>query len=92
MDDDKLHKAITAGDKAQAMLSGGKIEPLAFKEACELLSKELMTAWKTSRSTEDRERIWSSINLLEKIEDTLSIVASNGRVAKSDLENLTRKR
>lgn len=70
------------------MLSGGKLEPLAFKEACELLTKELMTVWKTSRSTEDRERIWSSINLLEKIEDTLSIVASNGRVAKADLDML----
>lgn len=88
MDDDKLHKKIASGRKAQAMISGGPLEPVAFKDAVEMLKTELMKAWSGSKSTEDRERIWISVNLLERVADTLTLVASNGRVAEADLDRI----
>lgn len=74
------------------MLQSGPLEPLAFKDAVEALRSELMKAWATSTSTENRERIWISVNLLERVADTLTLVASNGRVAESDLERLISSR
>ncbi len=58
-------------------------------------SKELDFAEQCAR---DLDAAWHLVDLsamndlLEKIEDTLSIVASNGRVAKGDLDNLIRKK
>lgn len=88
MNEDKLRKQANAGQKAQAMISGGPLEPKTYTEAVEKLRDQLMTAWKTSKSSEDRERIWVSVNLLEKLTDTLGLMASDGRVAQSDLDRL----
>ncbi len=88
MNEDKLRKQAKSGNNAQAMLSGGKLDSVIYTEAVDLLRAELMTMWKASKSSEDRERIWVSVNLLEKVTDTLGIMASNGRMAQADLERL----
>ena len=92
MDEDKLRKAIRAGNAAQSMIEGGPLEPVAFKDAVEIFRKELMDRWAVSKSQDERERIWVSVNMLERVADILNIVAANGRVAKGDLDRLIGKK
>jgi hypothetical protein len=92
LDEDKLQRDISAGDKAEAMLQGGPIEPIAFSQACALLSEELIREWKVSKSIEAREKAWACINLLEKLGDTLTIISNNGKMAKEDLNRLINSR
>lgn len=91
MDEEKLRKSVKAGNAAQAMLSGGKLDPLPFNDAVASLRDELMKRWQSSKTSEERERIWISVNLLEKIPDTLTTIASNGRVAQQDLDRLLKR-
>ena len=91
MDEAKLRKAAKSGDAAQAMISGGPLEPFTFKEATEAVREEIMKRWETSKSSEERERIWITIHVLDKIVDRLGIIASNGNVAKGDLDQLLKK-
>lgn len=88
MDDDKLHKEITMGARAEQMLQGGKVDKLCYNEAVGMLHDELMKRWKASTSAEDRDRIWVATNMLEKLSDTLALMAGNGRMAKQRLEQL----
>lgn len=92
MDEDKLHSAIVAGEKAEAMLAGGHLEPMTFKMACATLGDELMKEWKASKSIEAREKVWACIHLLERIEDRLVAIAGNGAIAKEDLNRIINSR
>ncbi len=92
MDEDNLHKAIVAGGKAEAMIAGGPIEPIAFTQACEILSANLINEWKVSKSVEAREKAWACINLLEKLGDTLTIISNDGKMAREDLNRLINSR
>lgn len=91
MDEDKLHKAIKLGNSAQGMLGGGKIDPLSFNDAIARAREELMDTWKKSKSADERDRIWVTVHLLERIPDFLNTVASNGRVAQGDIERLLKR-
>lgn len=87
MSDDKLQDAIKYGDQAKLLLGH---EP--FTKGMADLRQELMQAWERSNNSEDRDRIWISVNLLGKLQHVLAMTVNNGRIAREDLNSLIKER
>lgn len=87
MSDDRLQDAINYGDQAKLLLGH---EP--FMKGMADLRQELMQAWERSNSSEDRDRIWISVNLLGKLAHVLATTVNNGRIARDDLNLLIKER
>ena len=92
MSDDKIQE--TTQDRAHAAISRGLraaqlLENAAFKEATDILAEQLMDRWRVSTDQTERERIWLSVNLLDQIKSKLAIVASNGKLARKELDEMT---
>lgn len=85
---DKLEKQIQQGQKAKRLLD----EPI-LKEAFEYLFDQYQTEiFKTSYNDhEQRQVLWMAHNLLDKIKGHLVTVMETGKLASSELENLTRQ-
>ncbi len=81
--DDRAQLAITRGIRAAQLL-----ESEAFKDATSALAEQLMDRWRVSTDSNERERIWLSVNLLDQIKGKLAIVANNGKLAKKELDEL----
>lgn len=47
-----------------------------------------MDRWKISTDQIERERIWLSVNLLEQIKAKLQTTATNGKLAKKEIDEL----
>lgn len=89
MSEDKLETAITRGVRAEALL---KNELLA--EAFARLEADYTQAWRltAARDTEARERLWQAVQVVGKARDHLVSVASNGKLAKRELDQLVERR
>ena len=63
--------------RAKALLN----DPL-FKEAFEVLEKDLMGRWVNSGSTESeaRESIWLAMRLLDRVQSHISSIVETGRM------------
>lgn len=83
MSDDKLRDSINAADSAARLLRDG-----AFTNAVEAVRQELVDLWMRSSSAESREKIWQSVNLLEKLVGVIANTEANGAVAKAELKAL----
>ncbi len=67
------------------------IEHPLFTEAFEELQHAYIDAWRTSRhsATEERERLYVALNLLEAVRVHLESVIAGGALARADLEMIT---
>lgn len=83
MSDDKLRDTINSADSAARLLRDE-----AFTNAVEAVRQELVDLWMRSSSAESREKIWQSVNLLEKLVGVIAATHSNGSVAKAELKAL----
>jgi hypothetical protein len=78
---DKLRDSINAADSAARLLRDE-----AFTNAVEAVRQELVDLWMRSSSAESREKIWQSVNLLEKLVGVIANTEANGAVAKAELK------
>ena len=85
---DKTEKQIQQGQRAKQLLD----DPL-LKEAFEYLSDQYKTEiFNTSYNDHDqRQVLWMAYNMLDKIKGHLVSVMETGKLASSELENLTRQ-
>jgi len=85
---DKTEKQIQQGQKAKQLLN----DPL-LKEAFEYLTEQYKTEiFNTSYNDHDqRQVLWMAYNMLDKIKGHLVSVMETGKLASSELENLTRQ-
>jgi CTP:phosphocholine cytidylyltransferase-like protein len=85
---DKTEKQIQQGQRAKQLLN----DPL-LKEAFEYLSDQYKTEiFNTSYNDHDqRQVLWMAYNMLDKIKGHLVSVMETGKLASSELENLTRQ-
>lgn len=81
MMEDRLQARISRGHKAHAELQETR---QAFAE----LEAELMKIWRATRDRDERDRIWHTVNTLEKVQDILVRRATDGRMAESELADL----
>jgi len=84
----KLDKQIQQGQRAKQLLD----DPL-LKEAFEYLSEQYKSEiFNTSYNDHDqRQVLWMAYNMLDKIKGHLVSVMETGKLASSELENLTRQ-
>ncbi len=85
MSDDKLHDAITRGGRAKQLL-GDELLAEAFKT----LEDAYIAAWRATKpdATADREKLFIAVNMVGKVRDHLTSVASNGSIAQAELNKL----
>lgn len=85
---DKLENQIQQGNKAKHLLN----EPL-LKEAFEILFEQYRTEIFNTNYDDHNKRqvLWMAFNLLDKIKGHLVTVMETGKLAASQLENLTRQ-
>jgi CTP:phosphocholine cytidylyltransferase-like protein len=85
---DKTEKQIQQGQRAKQLLD----DPL-LKEAFEYLTEQYKTEiFNTSYNDHDqRQVLWMAYNMLDKIKGHLVSVMETGKLASSELENLTRQ-
>ena len=85
---DKTEKQIQQGQRAKQLLD----DPL-LKEAFEYLSEQYKSEiFNTSYNDHDqRQVLWMAYNMLDKIKGHLVSVMETGKLASSELENLTRQ-
>jgi CTP:phosphocholine cytidylyltransferase-like protein len=83
-----LDKQIQQGQKAKQLLN----DPL-LKEAFEYLAEQYKSEiFNTSYNDHDqRQVLWMAYNMLDKIKGHLVSVMETGKLASSELENLTRQ-
>ena len=84
----KLDKQIQQGQRAKQLLD----DPL-LKEAFEYLAEQYKAEiFNTSYNDHDqRQVLWMAYNMLDKIKGHLVSVMETGKLASSELENLTRQ-
>jgi CTP:phosphocholine cytidylyltransferase-like protein len=85
---DKIEKQIQQGQRAKQLLD----DPL-LKEAFEYLTEQYKSEiFNTSYNDHDqRQVLWMAYNMLDKIKGHLVSVMETGKLASSELENLTRQ-
>jgi CTP:phosphocholine cytidylyltransferase-like protein len=85
---DKIQKQIQQGQRAKQILD----DPL-LKEAFEYLTEQYKSEiFNTSYNDHDqRQVLWMAYNMLDKIKGHLVSVMETGKLASSELENLTRQ-
>jgi CRISPR/Cas system-associated protein Csm6 len=82
-DGDKLLKSRMDGARADSLLKNE-----AFVSATESVRNELIRLWQQSKTPEERERVWQSVNLLEKLMMALIATNDNGKLAEAELKTL----
>lgn len=88
MNEDKLHAALSAGARADALLKNDLLN-----ETFDYLAKEYIEHWKISpaRDTDARERLWQAVNVIGKVKEHFIKVLNDGKLAQSDLNRLASK-
>lgn len=80
---DKLQKDISKAAKARAL---GEDE--AFNGAVAQVREALMQNWVNCKDPEGRDRIWITVNLLEKLADALVATVNDGKLAQAQIDAL----
>ena len=85
MDEIKLGQQQDRGQRAKDLL-----ESEAFKETLAHLESEYINAWRRCKEDQPqaRERLWTSVRVLDHIRAHLSKLAIDGRLATKDLANI----
>ena len=85
MSDDKLQTAIGRGARAQELLRSELLQEVFAK-----LDTEYIAAWRRTpaRDTDARERLWQATQIVGKVKGHLAIIASDGKLAQRELDEL----
>lgn len=85
MDEAKLHKALSRGDRAASLL---KNELLT--EAFDALERDYSAALFETKpqDTVAREKLYLAVNVTRKVRDHLTAVVNDGKVAQANLNKL----
>lgn len=83
MTDDKLRENINKADQAARLLRDE-----AFTNAVEAVRQELVNLWMKCPASDQREKIWQSVNLLEKVVSAIASTHANGAVDRAELQKL----
>jgi hypothetical protein len=67
------------------------LENPILAEAFDTLEAEYLKAWRQSKpaETDERERLWLAVALLEEVKRHLRVVVENGVMAKRDIDKLS---
>lgn len=86
-DDDKLNRDITRGGQAQSLLNNELLQDAFAK-----LEADYLDAWKRSpaRDTDGRERLWQAVQIVQRVKEHLGHVASGGKLAQKNLDELVK--
>ena len=86
-EDDKIQSAISRGKRAELLLQDDLLA-----ESLQKLEDSYIAGWRAtlSRDTDARERLWQAVQVVGKVKDHLRTVVNNGKVAKSDVDDLAR--
>lgn len=86
MDEERLHKALSRGDRAKALLDNDLL-----KEAFESLEADYSAALFETKPQDQiaREKLYLAVNVVRKVRDHLSIAVANGKVAKAQIDQLS---
>lgn len=79
---ESIEKRLYNADRAREVL-----ENEAFQWAIEETRQEITETWKNAGNPEDRERLWISQKLLNRLETALKTRLETGRLAKLELEH-----
>lgn len=89
-DEQKQLKAAERAARAQILLDDDML-----KEAFAELEKTYMSAWRNTGTAENathtREKLWLAVNLVGKVQEHLNLAIQNGKLAKAQLAQITRK-
>jgi hypothetical protein len=87
MIDDKLETAIACGARATELL-----ESDLMKDIFTRLEADYIAGWRNTSAgdTDARERLWLAVQVIGVVRDHLIIVANNGKLARAELDRLTR--
>ncbi len=85
IDENKALKATERAARANAIINDEE-----FKSAIEAIDSELIDRLRGTEDPITRDAIWQSIQVLAQIPKTLKRVIQNGKVAKADLDRLSK--
>jgi hypothetical protein len=85
---ENLAASTARGSRAQQLL-----DDELLKEAFASLDAEYIKAWREAPARDDdmRQRLWQAVNVLAKVRDHLIKIASDGRLAREEIERLADK-
>lgn len=85
MDEIKLGLAAQRGAQAQELLKSD-----SFNDTLKYLEREYIDAWRRCREQDSaaRERLWTTIRILDHIKVHLATLVTNGKLATKDLANI----
>lgn len=87
MSDDKLRDSINRASRAREI-----VESELFKEASAVIERDLISAWKLTRDTDARERLWQGVQMIGKMAEFFRSAIDDGKIAKSRLDELIREK
>jgi hypothetical protein len=87
-DEHKLLREQERGRRAEEALQNEILQ-----ETFDALRKNYLTAWTVTdvADSEGRENLWRCIQILTDVENHIRTVARNGRIARTELEQIARK-
>ena len=82
------HKLIR--DNSRALQAEGLLNSDLLKEAFAKLEEEYIAAWRSTKHDDQlgREKLFLAVNVIGKVKDHLQSVASNGKLAQAELNQL----
>lgn len=82
-EEDKLAELIGKANRASGLLNEE-----AFTEAIASVTRNLMERWEHSQDPNERERIWMSVDNLNKICAVLKTAVVNGTKARREIDDI----
>jgi len=79
--EDKLRKDVVRGNEADGLLKSE-----VFNHGISQIREGLINKWMLTTDAMERDRIWMSVNLLEKITAALVVCVGDGRIAQAEID------
>lgn len=79
---DKLENAIAKGKRAKLLM-----EDETMVSAFDAVRADFLSNWLNSTQTEDREKCWMAIHVIEHVKAKLHGFIADGKIAQSEVDN-----
>lgn len=86
MSEEALYRDSAAGNKARALL-----EDELLIDTFKYLKQSYTDAWIAARTPDAREANWHSIHALDRVQDHLNTVFTNGKLADHQIEQMVKR-
>ncbi len=86
MSEEALQRDVSRGYQAKAL-----IENEFLSETFQYLKQSYIDAWMASKTPEMRESNWHSIHALQRVQDHLTKVLTDGRLAQAQIEQMIKR-